>query len=114
CFLHIDRTQSKEVVASYVSERDQSVMSASKTPTAAQIFGQSFEAPAWKDFPTWYLVASEDHAINPDLERLFAQRMKATTREVKSSHVPFASNPSVVAEIIIEAAQVTAERAATV
>lgn len=113
-FLYIDRAQFKEVFAADVSERDLSVMSASQRPIASQIFGQGYEAPAWKDFPTWYLVASEDHAINPDLERLFAQRMKATTREVKSSHVPFASNPSVVADIIIEAAQATADRAAVV
>ena len=113
-FLYIDRAQFKEVFAADVSERDLSVMSASQKPIASQIFGQGYEAPAWKDFPTWYLVASEDHAINPDLERLFAQRMKATTREVKSSHVPFASNFSVVADIIIEAAQATAERAAAV
>lgn len=113
-FLYIDRAQFKEVFAADVSERDLSVMSASQKPIAAQTFGQAYEAPAWKEFPSWYLVASEDQAINPDLERLFAQRMKATTREVKSSHVPFASNPSVVAELIIEAAQATAERASTV
>lgn len=111
-FLYIDRAQFKAAFAADVSERDLSVMAASQKPIASQIFGQAFEAPAWKEFPTWYLVASEDHAINPDLERLFAKRMNATTREVKSSHVPFASNPSVVAEIIIEAAKATAEHAA--
>lgn len=113
-FLYIDRAQFKEAFAADVSERDLSVMSASQKPIAAQIFGQAFEAPAWKDFPTWYLVASEDQAINPDLERLFAKRMNATTREVKSSHVPFVSNPSVVVELIVEAAKATAEQAAAV
>jgi len=113
-FLYIDRAQFKEAFAADVSDRDLSVMSASQKPIASDIFGYTFEAPAWKDFPCWYLVASEDQAINPNLERLFAKRMNATTREVKSSHVPFASNPSVVAELIIEAAQATAERAATV
>lgn len=112
-FLYIDRAQFKEAFAADVSERDLSVMSASQKPIASQIFGHAFDAPAWKDFPTWYLVASEDQAINPDLERLFAKRMNATTREVKSSHVPFASNPTVVAELIIEAAQATAERTAS-
>src|SRR5262249_33525851 len=71
-FLYIDRAQFKEAFAADASERDLSVMSASQKPIAAAIFGHVFEAPAWKDFPTWYLVASEDHAINPDLERLFA------------------------------------------
>ena len=113
-FLYIDRAQFKEVFAADVSEPVLSVMSASQKPIASQTFGQVYEAPAWKEIPSWYLVANEDQAINPDLERMFAQRMKATTREVNSSHVPFASNPSVVAELIIEAAQATAERAAAV
>jgi len=113
-FLYIDRAQFKEVFAADVSEPVLSVMSASQKPIASQTFGQVYEAPAWKEIPSWYLVANEDEAINPDLERMFAQRMKATTREVNSSHVPFASNPSVVAELIIEAAQATAERAAAV
>ena len=38
--------------------------------------------PAWKSHPTWYLVATEDQAIPPDAERMFAQRMGASTVEV--------------------------------
>ena len=113
-FLYIDRAQFKEVFAADVSEPVLSVMSASQKPIAAQTFGQIYEAPAWKEIPSWYLRATNDQAINPVLQQVFAQRINATTREVNSSHVPFASKPSVVAEIIIEAAQATAERAAAV
>ena len=70
-------------------------MSASQKPIAAQTFGQVYEASAWKQIPSWYLRATNDQAINPALQQVFAQRMNATTREVNSSHVPFASNPSV-------------------
>jgi len=110
-FLYIDRGKFKEVFAADVSERDLSILSAAQKPIASQTFGQVYEAPAWKEIPSWYLVANDDQAINPELQRMFAQRMKATTREVNSSHVPFASNPSVVAELIIEAAQATADHA---
>src|SRR6201997_3507225 len=35
--------------------------------------------PAWKSHPSWSLVAPNDEAIPPDAERMFAQRMGATT-----------------------------------
>ena len=113
-FLYIDRGKFKEVFASDVSERDLSVLNAAQKPINSQTFGQVYEAPAWKDIRSWYLVANEDQAINPELQRMFAQRMNATTREVKSSHVPFVSNPSAVVSIIKEAEEATSERASAV
>lgn len=103
-FLYIDRAKFKDVFAADVSDRERSVMAATQKPIKGEIFGQKFETPAWKQIPSWYLVASQDHAINPDLERMFAKRMGATTREVNSSHVPFMSKPAVVVGIIEDAA----------
>lgn len=111
-FLYIDKKKFAEVFAADVSERDLSILSSAQKPIASATFGQKYDTPAWKTIPSWYLVASEDQAINPDLQRMFAKRMNATTREVKSSHVPFASNPEVVADIIIEAADAVSPRAA--
>jgi (p)ppGpp synthase/HD superfamily hydrolase len=54
------------------------------------------------------MVASEDHAINPDLERFYAKRMKAHTTEVRSSHIMYISHPADVARVIEEAARRTA------
>jgi len=42
---------------------------------------------------------------HPDLERAEAKRMKATTIELKTSHVPMVSQPKNVADFIIAAAQ---------
>ena len=61
--------------------------------------------PAWKVKPNWYIVATEDRMINPDLERTLAKRMKATTLVLKSSHVPMLSQPTKVAAFISEAAE---------
>ena len=60
--------------------------------------------PAWKSLPSWYLVATEDQAIPPDAERLFANRMGATTIEVPSSHVAMVSHPDDAAQLIETAA----------
>ena len=113
-FLYIDRTKFKEAFAADVSERDLSVLAAAQKPINAQIFGQVYETPAWKEIPSWYLVATDDQAINPTLQRVFSERMGATTREVNASHVPFVSNPTAVAEIIEDAAEAVAELSAAV
>lgn len=110
-FLYIDRSKFAEVFAADVSEHDLSVMAAAQKPIHSQIFGQVYEAPAWKDIPSWYLIATEDQAINPQLQRFFAERMKATVDEVKSSHVPFASNPAAVVATIKKADEATKIRA---
>ena len=61
--------------------------------------------PAWKPLPTWYLVAADDEAIPPDAERLFAQRMGATTIEVASGHCAMVSHPEDVANLVETAAK---------
>ena len=63
--------------------------------------------PAWKSHPAWYLVAANDEAIPPDAERMFAQRMRATTVEVASSHLAMVSHPGDVVELIAAAAAAT-------
>jgi len=64
--------------------------------------------PAWKSLPSWYLVATNDEAIPPDAERMFARRMGATPVEVPSSHVAMVSHPGEVTELITAAADTCA------
>ena len=58
---------------------------------------------AWHDKPTWYAVSTEDRTIDPDLERFMANRMHAHTIELKASHVSLLSQPTQVANLILEA-----------
>jgi len=84
------------------------VMYAVQQALAAPAFGDVMGVPAWKSLPTWYMVATEDQAIPPDAERLFARRMGATTVEVPSSHVAMVSHPEDVVQLIKTAAQAAA------
>jgi pimeloyl-ACP methyl ester carboxylesterase len=79
---------------------------------ASSTFTDIMGAPAWKSFPTWYLVATNDEAIPPDGERLFASRMGAETVEVPASHVAMVSHPGKVAGLIKKAAEVCASATA--
>jgi pimeloyl-ACP methyl ester carboxylesterase len=76
------------------------VMYAVQQPLAGSAFADVMAVPAWKTLPSWYLVATNDEAIPPDVERQFAKRMGATIVEVPSSHVPMVSHPKEVVELI--------------
>jgi pimeloyl-ACP methyl ester carboxylesterase len=80
-------------------------MWAVQQPIHASALEDVMGVPAWKSIPSWYMVATNDEAIPPDAERLFAQRMGATVVEVESSHVPLASQPDAVANLIMTAAE---------
>ena len=81
------------------------VMYAVQQPLSASTLGDVMGEPAWKLLPTWYLVAADDEAIPPDAERLFAQRMGATTIEVASGHCAMVSHPEDVANLVETAAK---------
>jgi pimeloyl-ACP methyl ester carboxylesterase len=68
--------------------------------------------PAWRSIPTWYLVATNDEAIPPDAERMFAQRMGATTVEVPSGHLAMVTHPDETVKLIEAAAETTRSGAA--
>ena len=71
---------------------------------AAGTLSDVMGVPAWRSLPSWYMVADGDQAIPPDAERLFAQRMGATTVEVPSNHVAMVSHPDDVVKLIETAA----------
>src|ERR1700735_405533 len=79
-------------------------MAISQVPISTDAFTHKVTNPAWKNKPTWYMVATEDRSINPDQERMMAKRAKAKTVEVKSSHVAYMSHPKEAAKLIEEAA----------
>jgi pimeloyl-ACP methyl ester carboxylesterase len=89
------------------------VLYAVQQPLASSAFTDVMGAPAWKSFPSWYLVAQNDEALPPDAERQFASRMGATTVEIPSSHVAMVSHPDEVAELIEKAAETVGATAAT-
>ena len=77
----------------------------SQVPLAMSVFPAPITHPAWRTKPSWYLVSSNDQVIPPDVERMYAKRMKAVTAEVAGSHVAFISHPDVAARLIEDAAK---------
>src|SRR5229473_7314149 len=83
------------------------VMAATQRPGALATLSEPSGVPAWKTIPSWYLVASQDHAIPPAAERFMATRMHARTVQINSSHAAMVSHPGPVTDLILSAAQAT-------
>ncbi|MEU2441781.1 alpha/beta fold hydrolase [Streptomyces rubradiris] len=95
------------VFAADVDPRLAEVLAVSQRPLAAQAFADPAPAAAWETKPSWGLVASADHTINPDVVRYGYQRAGMTTVEVDSSHLVMLSHPQRVVELIEEAVRAT-------
>lgn len=60
---------------------------------------------AWKDKPSWYVIATDDIKVSPKLQQFLADRAKSSIYKVKASHAVFASQPEAVAEVIEKASK---------
>ena len=98
------RPDGVECFAGDLSAEEQRVAWATHFAPAADIFSRNAPGVAWKTKPSWYIVATEDRTVHPELERFVAKRMNATTYEVTSSHVPMLSQPEFVLDVIRDAA----------
>lgn len=94
-----------ECFAGDLSAQDKAVVWATHHAPAADLFDAEVKAAAWKTKPSWYIVANQDRAVEPDLQRYFAARIAATTCEVASSHMVMLSRPDVVIDVIRQAAE---------
>jgi hypothetical protein len=78
-------------------------MAVSQRPVAAATLGEKCTAAGWKTLPSWYLVAEQDNAINPEAQAFMASRMGATTETIAASHVAFISRPVETAAFVLSA-----------
>ena len=100
----VDQAQFADAFAADLPPEKAWFMAVSQVPISTDAFTHKVTNPAWKNKPTWYMVATEDRSINPDQERMMAKRANAKTVEVKASHVAYISCPKETAELIEEAA----------
>ena len=83
------------------------VMAATQRPISELAFSEPSGQPAWKDLPSWAVVATGDKAAGTDVTRSMAERAGATITEVGGSHVIMISQPQAVTDVILEAVAAT-------
>lgn len=105
-FLKLTRTGIFEDFAPDLSDVEKSILLATQVPTSVKSLGAPLPvAPAWKTKANWFIVASRDRVISPQLEESEAQKMNATTLTLPACHVVMLEDPFRVARFIEDAAE---------
>jgi pimeloyl-ACP methyl ester carboxylesterase len=99
----VDPAGFRDAFAADVPADVTAVMAATQRPVAELAFSEPSGRPAWKDRPSWAVVATADRAAGTDVTRSMAERAGATITEVDGSHVIMVSQPQAVADVILEA-----------
>jgi pimeloyl-ACP methyl ester carboxylesterase len=104
-FAYLNPQMFPQAFAQDVNTTEAEILAAVQKPAHQSLFTEKSGPPAWKQLPTWFVVSENDRIIPPDAERMFAQRMNATTISLNSSHASLVSHPNEVAQVILDAAR---------
>lgn len=96
-------------VAPDASADEAALMQATQKPISIQCLGESLTTPAWKEKPSWFMLAEKDRMISPETQRFMAERMHARTHSLPVDHTPLMSAPQEVVGVIAEAVKAAAE-----
>jgi pimeloyl-ACP methyl ester carboxylesterase len=102
-FIYLNPEIFRENFAQDVDPAEADLMAIVQKPFNQSIFGEKSGPPAWKQLPTWYQISDADRMIPPDVQRMFAERMNATTLSLNTSHASYVSHPNEIAELILNA-----------
>jgi pimeloyl-ACP methyl ester carboxylesterase len=91
--LYIKATDFRDAFAGDLPRKTTNLMQAEQRPFSVAAFTEPSGDPAWKTIPSWYLVATNDHAIPPKTQQFMAHRAGSITSHVAASHVPMQSQP---------------------
>jgi pimeloyl-ACP methyl ester carboxylesterase len=104
-FLYFNPNEFHESFAQDIDSAEADILAIVQKPFNQSIIAEASGLPAWKQLPTWYQISENDRMLPPDMQRMSAERMNATTLSLNSSHMSPVSHPQEVADLIINAAR---------
>jgi pimeloyl-ACP methyl ester carboxylesterase len=99
-------------VAPDAPKEETELMEINQHPIALKCLSEPMTVPAWKQKPSWFLVAGKDRMIAPEVQHFMAERIGARVHSGHTDHSPLASAPESVVRVIVEAAETVFEKAA--
>ena len=76
-----------------------------QVPINMAVFETPVKNAAWRDKPTWAVIAAEDKSFDQAMLQHMARRMGATITNVSASHALYLTQPGAVSDVIVTAAQ---------
>ena len=99
----VDPAKFHDAFAADLPVEQAAVMAATQRPVSELGFSEPNGEPAWKDVPSWAVVATHDRAAGTDIVRSMAERAGSAITEIDGSHVIMVSQPQAVADVILQA-----------
>ncbi|MET7862861.1 alpha/beta fold hydrolase [Micromonospora taraxaci] len=91
--------------AADASDADAAFLRDSQVPVNMAAFSTPVKNAAWRDKPSWAVIATDDRAFDQAMLQHMATRINAKITNVAASHALFATQPGVVSDVIVTAAQ---------
>jgi pimeloyl-ACP methyl ester carboxylesterase len=107
-FFILQRDQFPQLVCHDVEPSTARAQAAVQGPTAATCYTTPIEGvPAWRQFPTWYQICTEDRSLDPTVQKAMAHRATLPDHivSIRTSHYPLLSQPDKVTSFIEQAAR---------
>jgi pimeloyl-ACP methyl ester carboxylesterase len=109
-YLSLDRAKFAASFAGDLPKDKAQFMADAQVPWGVGALTGTISEPAWKNKPSWYLVATDDLMIPPAAQRAMSKRAGSTVIESAGSHAVYVSRPEAVATLIKKAAQSVGSR----
>ena len=104
-FVFLDPAKFAADFAADLPEAQSEFMAHSQMPVSSTAFNAKLTTAAWRDKPSYAIIATEDRALNPEIARWMAKRAGSKVTLVKASHAVHISHPRAVARVIETAAR---------
>jgi pimeloyl-ACP methyl ester carboxylesterase len=76
-----------------------------QVPINMAVFATPVQNAAWRDKPSWAVIATDDRAFDQAMLQHMAKRAGAQVTDVPASHALYLTQPGAVADVIVTAAQ---------
>jgi len=91
--------------AADASDADAAFLSDAQVPINMSVFATPVKNAAWRDKPTWAVIATEDQSFDQAMLQHMAKRAGADITNVSASHALYLTQAGVVSEVIVKAAE---------
>ena len=91
--------------AADADDADAAFLADSQVPVNMSVFGTAVTNAAWRDKPSWAVIATDDKAFDQAMLQHMATRVGATITNVAASHALFMTQAGVVSDVIVTASR---------
>src|SRR4051812_10348455 len=103
--LYVQPSRFHAVIGADVPEAATTLAAAAQRPVDQSAFVEAPTAAAWKTIPSWFVIGTQDRAIDPAGLRFMAERAHGHVTEINASHLGLISHAGKVAGVIENAAR---------